>query len=94
MTAAIKYIFTDGENTDFVLLCRNLDQFLNQLVGGEENWSEYINYSESVIVDEIKNTEQKDMPQIKLKAKAKAKIGQRELVTVKEEKTIQKVQNE
>lgn len=42
MTAAIKYIFTDGGNTDFVLLCRNLDQFLNQLVGGEENWSEYI----------------------------------------------------
>ena len=59
----------------------------------QENWSEYINNSESVIVDEIRSTEQSERPQIKLKAKAKAKIGQRELVAVKEEKTIQKVQN-
>ena len=46
MTADIKYIFTDGKNADFVLLCGKLDAFLNQLVGGEENRTEYIPYNQ------------------------------------------------
>ena len=45
MTATINYIFTDGRNSDFILLCGKLDRFLNQLVGGEENRAEYIPYN-------------------------------------------------
>lgn len=47
MTADIRYIFTDGKNTDFVLLCGRLDAFLNQVAGGEENRTEYIPYNRS-----------------------------------------------
>ena len=36
---------TDGKNKDFIELCHGLDDFLNELVGGEENRSEYIPYN-------------------------------------------------
>jgi N-acetylglutamate synthase-like GNAT family acetyltransferase len=39
----IKY--TDGKDADFISLCRQLDDFLNDLVGGEENRSEYVSYN-------------------------------------------------
>lgn len=37
--------YTDGRNADFVGLCHELDNFLNNLVGGEGNRAEYIPYN-------------------------------------------------
>ena len=36
---------TDGTNKDFVGLCHELDAYLNDIVGGEENRAEYIPYN-------------------------------------------------
>lgn len=52
MKKDIQYINTDGNNKDFIILCRELDQFLNQLVGGENNRAEYIPYNQ---LDDIHN---------------------------------------
>ena len=41
----MRFIFTDGGNPDFIELCHCLDEFLNGLVGGEENRAEYIPYN-------------------------------------------------
>lgn len=39
------YKYTDGNNKDFIKLCYMLDKFLNDIVGGEENRSEYVKYN-------------------------------------------------
>lgn len=36
---------TNGRNKDFVELCHELDAYLNDIVGGEENRAEYIPYN-------------------------------------------------
>ena len=36
---------TNGKNKDFIELCHGLDDFLNELVGGEENRAKYIPYN-------------------------------------------------
>ncbi|MCI8471467.1 MAG: GNAT family N-acetyltransferase, partial [Clostridia bacterium] len=41
----MRFEYTDGCNKDFVELCHELDKFLNELVGGEENRAEYIQYN-------------------------------------------------
>lgn len=41
----MRFEYTDGCNTDFIELCRGLDNFLNELVGGEENRTAYIPYN-------------------------------------------------
>lgn len=41
----MKYVYTDGSNSDFITLCHKLDSFLNEIVGGEENRAEYIPYN-------------------------------------------------
>ena len=46
----MRYEYTDGANKDFIVLCHGLDEFLNELVGGEENRAEYIPYN---ILDDI-----------------------------------------
>lgn len=46
----MRYEYTDGANKDFIELCHGLDEFLNELVGGEENRAEYIPYN---ILDDI-----------------------------------------
>lgn len=38
----MRYVYTNGDSTDFIELCRGLDCFLNELAGGEENRLEYI----------------------------------------------------
>ena len=48
----MRFIYTDGGNSDFIELCRSLDNFLNELVGGEENRAEYIPYNR---LDDIRN---------------------------------------
>ncbi len=41
----MRFIYTDGNNHDFIELCHDLDNFLNELVGGEKNRAEYIPYN-------------------------------------------------
>lgn len=41
----MRFIYTNGENPDFIGLCHDLDDFLNELVGGEKNRAEYIQYN-------------------------------------------------
>ena len=41
----MRFEYTDGNNKDFIQLCHGLDDFLNELVGGEENRAEYIPYN-------------------------------------------------
>ncbi len=42
----IRFLQSDGCNPDFAELCHELDIFLNELVGGEENRAEYIPYNQ------------------------------------------------
>jgi GNAT superfamily N-acetyltransferase len=39
------FIRTNGENEDFILLCHYLDDYLNEIAGGEENRSQYVPYN-------------------------------------------------
>ena len=48
----MRFIYTDGGNSDFIELCHCLDEFLNGLVGVEENRAEYIPYNR---LDDIHN---------------------------------------
>ena len=48
----MRFVYTDGSNLDFMELCHELDDFLNELVGGEENRAEYILYNQ---LDDIHN---------------------------------------
>lgn len=48
----MEYVYTDGANADFIKLCHGLDDFLNEIVGGEENRAEYIPYNQ---LDDIHN---------------------------------------
>lgn len=41
----MKFIYTDGRNQDFVKLCQLLDDYLNELAGGEANRQQYIPYN-------------------------------------------------
>ena len=41
----MRFEYTDGCNKDFIELCHGLDDFLNEIVGGEENRAEYIPYN-------------------------------------------------
>lgn len=41
----MKFIYTDGRNQDFVKLCQLLDEYLNELAGGEANRQQYIPYN-------------------------------------------------
>lgn len=41
----MKFEHTNGSNTDFVVLCHELDAYLNHIVGGEENRAQYIPYN-------------------------------------------------
>lgn len=48
----MRFVYTDGGNSDFIELCHELDDFLNELVGGEENRAEYIPYNQ---LDDIRD---------------------------------------
>ncbi len=41
----MRFEHTDGRNDDFIHLCHLLDDFLNNLVGGGENRTQYIPYN-------------------------------------------------
>ena len=42
----MRFVYTNGGNSDFIELCHSLDIYLNELVGGEENRAEYIPYNQ------------------------------------------------
>ena len=42
---SISFKYTNGQDKDFIMLCHRLDDFLNELVGGEENRAEYVQYN-------------------------------------------------
>lgn len=42
----MRFVYTNGGNSDFIELCHSLDNYLNELVGGEENRAEYIPYNQ------------------------------------------------
>lgn len=48
----MRFVYTDGSSLDFMELCHELDDFLNELVGGEENRAEQILYNQ---LDDIHN---------------------------------------
>ena len=59
----------------------------------EEDWNEFIHYNESVVVDIVENVlEEREMPKIKLKDKARKRIGQRDVVALKDDTTIGDIQ--
>ncbi|HJD28430.1 MAG TPA: hypothetical protein H9914_05480 [Candidatus Blautia avicola] len=41
----MRFIYTDGNDPDFIELCRGLDSFLNEIAGGEENRAKYVLYN-------------------------------------------------
>ena len=41
----MEFLYTDGRNQDFIKLCHLLDAYLNDLVGGEENRTQYLQYN-------------------------------------------------
>ena len=41
----MEYEYSNGSDKAFVMLCHDLDDFLNELVGGEENRAEYVQYN-------------------------------------------------
>lgn len=46
-------LHTDGAHSDFIELCHQLDAYLNDLVGGEENRAEYIPYNELTDIHDV-----------------------------------------
>lgn len=41
----MKYVYTDGNNKDFAVLCSMLDDYLNDIVGGEKQREKYAQYN-------------------------------------------------
>ncbi|MDE7429858.1 MAG: GNAT family N-acetyltransferase [Lachnospiraceae bacterium] len=58
----MRYIYTDGSNSDFIELCHRLDDFLNELVGGEENRAEYIPYNQLEDIHDVIVAYDDDIP--------------------------------
>ena len=58
----MRFEYTDGCNKDFIELCHGLDAFLNELVGGEENRSEYIQYNKLDDIHDVVVAYDDDIP--------------------------------
>lgn len=58
----MRFEYTDGCNKDFIELCHGLDDFLNQLVGGEENRAEYVQYNKLDDIHDVVVAYQEDEP--------------------------------
>jgi GNAT superfamily N-acetyltransferase len=41
----MRIVHTDGNNNDFIELCRLLDDYLNEIVGGEKQRKQYVQYN-------------------------------------------------
>ena len=58
----MKFVYTNGGNPDFIELCHSLDNFLNELVGGEENRAEYIPYNQLDDIHDVIDAYDDDIP--------------------------------
>ena len=58
----MRFEYTDGCNKDFIELCHGLDDFLNELVGGEENRAEYIQYNRLEDIHDVVIAYDDDVP--------------------------------
>lgn len=58
----MRFIYTNGENPDFIELCHDLDDFLNELVGGEKNRAEYIPYNKLDDIHDVIVAYDEDIP--------------------------------
>lgn len=58
----LRFIYTDGNNSDFIELCHCLDDFLNKLVGGEENRASYIPYNKLDDIHDVILVYDNDIP--------------------------------
>ena len=58
----MRFEYTDGNSKDFIALCHELDDFLNDLVGGEEKRSEYIQYNKLDDIHDVVMAYDKDVP--------------------------------
>ncbi len=56
------FMNTDGSNPDFIELCRLLDDYLNELAGGEENRSQYIRYNTLEDIHDVVLAYDNDIP--------------------------------
>lgn len=58
----MRFIYTNGENPDFIELCHDLDDFLNELVGGEKNRAEYIQHNKLDDIHDVIVAYDEDIP--------------------------------
>lgn len=58
----MRFEYTDGYNKDFITLCHELDIFLNELVGGEENRAGYIQYNKLDDIHDVVIAYDNDIP--------------------------------
>ena len=40
-----RVVYTNGKDQDFIVLCQQLDEYLNELVGGEQQRTQYLQYN-------------------------------------------------
>ena len=58
----MRFEYTDGGNKDFIELCYELDSFLNEIVGGEENRKEYVPYNKLDDIHDVIIAYDNDIP--------------------------------
>ncbi|MFG6394021.1 MAG: GNAT family N-acetyltransferase [Lachnospiraceae bacterium] len=58
----MKFEYTDGQNKDFIVLCHELDKYLNELAGGEENRAGYIQYNKLDDIHDVVIAYDNDIP--------------------------------
>ncbi|MDE7445290.1 MAG: GNAT family N-acetyltransferase [Lachnospiraceae bacterium] len=54
--------YTDGRDRNFIELCHELDDFLNEIVGGEENRTEYLQYNKLDDIHDVIVAYENDVP--------------------------------
>lgn len=75
-------LFEEYNSEIISIRCCVLDSSLQVI--DEDSWSGYIHHTESVVVDTVEsNSEERQMPKIKLKDKARKRIGQKDIVAMK-----------
>lgn len=58
----MKYVYTDGKNKDFNLLCQQLDDYLNEIVGGEKQRKQYTKYNTTEDIHDVILLYDNDLP--------------------------------
>ncbi len=58
----MRFEYTDGSNADFIELCHDLDDFLNEIAGGEEKRAEYIHYNQLNDIHDVFVAYDNDVP--------------------------------